>query len=229
MNPRLRGFVRSLFFTGNTVRYRVELPRLKEALRLIAEMELAVDVGAGGGYYAIHAYAPVAKQVLAIEYDPRLYRLLQRETQRFRKKITSKQGSVLALPMETAAADLVAITQVIEHIDDDRNAMRELARVLKPGGHLLITVPHPPAPWPEGGHVREGYTLGDLQTLAGRYSLVLRHSDYFTTLPTQRVVHLMRRFGGLLPAILPLAEAHQSKEQRQKCQPYGLLALFQKL
>jgi ubiquinone/menaquinone biosynthesis C-methylase UbiE len=194
MDPRFRSFVRSLFFTGNTIRYRVELPRLREALRLIGEIELAVDVGAGSGYYAIHAYAPVAKQVLAIEYDPRFCRLLQRETQRFRKKINWKQGSVLALPVETASADLVAITQVIEHIDDDHHAMRELTRVLKPGGHLLITVPHPPAPWPEGGHVREGYTLDGLRTLAGRYSLVLRHSDYFETLPTQRVVHLMRRF-----------------------------------
>jgi ubiquinone/menaquinone biosynthesis C-methylase UbiE len=154
---------------------------------------------------------------------------LQRETQRFRKKINWKQGSVLALPVETASADLVAITQVIEHIDDDHHAMRELTRVLRPGGHLLITVPHPPAPWPEGGHVREGYTLDDLQALACRYSLVLRYCDYFETLPTQRVVHLMRRFGGLLPAIIPLAEVHQSKEQRRKCQPYGLLALFQKL
>ncbi|MCJ7483448.1 MAG: class I SAM-dependent methyltransferase [Thermodesulfovibrionales bacterium] len=38
--------------------------------------------------------------------------------------------------------DVVILTEVLEHIPDDKKAAREIIRVLKPGGFLLLTVPH---------------------------------------------------------------------------------------
>lgn len=63
-----------------------------------------------------------------------------------------KEGSILALPFEDGSLDSISSLCVIEHIGLGRygdainaygseSAIRELARVLKPGGHLLISVP----------------------------------------------------------------------------------------
>ena len=43
--------------------------------------------------------------------------------------------------MREAALDVVVALDVIEHLDDDRLALREILRVLRPGGVLLATVP----------------------------------------------------------------------------------------
>ncbi|MBW3614271.1 MAG: methyltransferase domain-containing protein [Actinobacteria bacterium] len=76
-------------------------------------------------------------------------------------------GSGLALPFPDAAFDRVVASEVLEHVEDDRRAICELARVLRPGGVLAVTVPrwlpelvnwaldddyHAPAV--PGGHVR---------------------------------------------------------------------------
>jgi SAM-dependent methyltransferase len=51
------------------------------------------------------------------------------------------QGDALALPFADGAFDRVICSEVLEHIPDDRAAMAELTRVLRPGGTMAITVP----------------------------------------------------------------------------------------
>jgi SAM-dependent methyltransferase len=50
-------------------------------------------------------------------------------------------GEAASLPFEDGSFDLVTALDVIEHLDDDVAALREMRRVLRPGGHLLVTVP----------------------------------------------------------------------------------------
>lgn len=50
-------------------------------------------------------------------------------------------GSLTALPYRDDSADLLVCYHVLEHIRDDRDAMAEIARVLKPGGLGLLQVP----------------------------------------------------------------------------------------
>lgn len=57
------------------------------------------------------------------------------------------QGSICELPFADGTFDLVLATDVIEHVDDDAAALREIRRVLKPKGHVLITVPAFQALW----------------------------------------------------------------------------------
>lgn len=88
----------------------------------------------------------------------------------------SVQASALALPFPDGCFDRVIASEVLEHITDDRAALAELARVLRPGGTIAVTVPaflaesvcwrlsedyHAPAA--EGGHVRV-YTAAVLRT-----------------------------------------------------------------
>lgn len=51
------------------------------------------------------------------------------------------QGDALHLPFADATFDRVICSEVLEHIPDDLGAMRELTRVLRPGGTMAITVP----------------------------------------------------------------------------------------
>ena len=51
------------------------------------------------------------------------------------------QGDALHLPFPDGSFDRVICSEVLEHIADDRAAMAELARVLRPGGTMAITVP----------------------------------------------------------------------------------------
>ncbi len=76
-----------------------------------------------------------------------------------------KQGDALALPFPDGEFDRVVAAEVLEHIPEDTAAIAELARVLRPGGTIAVTVPRwlpERVCWAlsdayhanEGGHVR---------------------------------------------------------------------------
>ena len=51
------------------------------------------------------------------------------------------QQDLTDLPYPDASFDLILCSHVLEHIPNDRKAIREIGRVLRPGGHALIMVP----------------------------------------------------------------------------------------
>lgn len=57
------------------------------------------------------------------------------------------EGSLSAAPFADHSFDLATALDVIEHIDDDRGALAELRRVVRPGGFLVVTVPAYPSLW----------------------------------------------------------------------------------
>jgi SAM-dependent methyltransferase len=54
---------------------------------------------------------------------------------------TLHQGSVTALPCDDAMVDTVVCSEVLEHLDSPEIAVHELARVVRPGGHVVVSVP----------------------------------------------------------------------------------------
>jgi SAM-dependent methyltransferase len=76
-----------------------------------------------------------------------------------------EKGDVCALPFADGSFDLALATDIIEHVDDDRRALAEIFRVLKPGGAALITTPAFPSLWglqDEVSHHKRRYRVGGL-------------------------------------------------------------------
>ena len=68
------------------------------------------------------------------------------------------RADVTALPFADAAFDAAVLGEVLEHVEDDRGALEEVARVLRPGGVLAVSVPADPKRFGPSdrwaGHVR---------------------------------------------------------------------------
>lgn len=80
-------------------------------------------------------------------------------------------ADVRDLPLATGAADVVLALDVLEHVEEDALAAREIARVLTPGGVAIITVPAHQWLWShrddDAGHVRRYARRGLVELLDG--------------------------------------------------------------
>jgi SAM-dependent methyltransferase len=107
-----------------------------------------LDLGCGEGRHAFEAYRRGAS-VVAIDWgQPEVA-----TTRRWLDAIAAAgeapagahaevvRGDLLHLPVPDASVDRVIASEVLEHIPDDATAMSEIARVLKPGGRVAVTVP----------------------------------------------------------------------------------------
>jgi SAM-dependent methyltransferase len=95
------------------------------------------------------------------------------------------KGDVGALPFADGCFDLVLLTDVIEHVEDDRRAAAEAARLLRPGGALLVTVPAFQALWglqDDVSHHLRRYRLTQLAAILGSTGLVVERAYYFNYL-----------------------------------------------
>lgn len=94
-------------------------------------------------------------------------------------------------PFEDGAFDQVVIVDFLEHIPDDRRFAQELARITKPGGKVIINVPHlKPGSMVNRlrhaigltdewhGHLRPGYNLEGLRQLLGPAFLIEESATY---------------------------------------------------
>jgi SAM-dependent methyltransferase len=112
-------------------------------------------------------------------------------------------GSATALPFADASFDVVGAFDVVEHCADDALAVRELARVLVPGGRLLLSVPAYQWAWSDhdvrAGHHRR-YTRGRVVALVEGAGLTVERSTYafgavFPFFLAERVLRRIRHSG----------------------------------
>jgi SAM-dependent methyltransferase len=101
-----------------------------------------LDVGTSEGPYRA-AFAARVQRYVGLEYPPSilekrpdLWRILDRA-----KRSVDVFGDGNRLPFGAGTVDTVLSTEVLEHLPDPARCLREMRRVLKPGGRLLLTVP----------------------------------------------------------------------------------------
>jgi SAM-dependent methyltransferase len=94
-------------------------------------------------------------------------------------------GSVMDMPFDEDSFDLSVSLDVIEHLEDDVGALRELRRVTKPGGALLVTVPAYQWLWSghdEINHHHRRYNRRTLLAAAKSAGWELESSAHFNSL-----------------------------------------------
>ncbi len=95
--------------------------------------------------------------------------------------------------------DVIAAFDVLEHIEDDAAVLDEIARALRPGGGLLVSVPQHPALWSaqdtHAHHVRR-YTARGLRTRVEAAGFEILHTTSFVTLLLPMMVASRLRMRG---------------------------------
>ncbi len=96
-----------------------------------------LEAGSGEGYGA-DMLAAVARSVVCVDYDTAAVA----HTRARYPELRIEQGNLVDLPIADSSVDVVVNFQVIEHLWDQTQFVRECARVLRPGGVLLMSTPN---------------------------------------------------------------------------------------
>jgi demethylmenaquinone methyltransferase/2-methoxy-6-polyprenyl-1,4-benzoquinol methylase/ArsR family transcriptional regulator len=107
-------------------------------------LHAVLDLGTGTGRM-LEIVAPLADRAVGIDQSPAMLNLARTRLEKAGlRQVQLRQGDLYALPVEREGYDLVILHQVLHYLDDPVRALREAARVLRPGGRLLVVdfAPH---------------------------------------------------------------------------------------
>ena len=164
----------------------LDLSLLLRSRAVLAKVDLdaassVADLGCATGTFAARIACP-GRVVTAVDASEQSLAELERLHGDLvaRGLLVPVHADLTQLPLESAGVDVAFCMEVLEHVREDEEALREIARVVRPGGVLALSVPNSRAPKPlverlgaasvhrEPGpaeHVREGYTEDELSEL----------------------------------------------------------------
>jgi ubiquinone/menaquinone biosynthesis C-methylase UbiE len=115
--------------------------------RIVSAAEGRVlEIGIGSGLN-LPFYSSNARQVIGLDPSPKLLAMARRASRSDSRSVEFIEGSAESIPLENASADTIVTTWTLCSIPDALRALRDMRRVLRPGGRLLF-VEHGLAPDP---------------------------------------------------------------------------------
>jgi SAM-dependent methyltransferase len=161
-----------------------------------------LENGCGVGMY-VERLLPHARSVVGLEYD------LERAEQAHMRSPHILCAASEYLPFREASFDIILSHEVLEHVQDDRTAIVEMVRVVRPGGRMIIFVPNRGYPFETHGiYLRGKYRFGNIplvnylpKFLRNKFAPHVRvysHGDLEKLFFDQPVTFIQRRviFGG---------------------------------
>lgn len=207
---------------------RAKLQYFKRWLRrlnLPANTEI-IEIGSGDGVFAYYIAERMPQaNVVGMELNEIEAQVCQRiaDEENF-KNLHFESGSLLEMK-QTKQFDFAYCFDVLEHIENDDDALKEILGVLRPGASLLVhvpsrwimqmngeleTVPDDEAWKINPGHVRNGYTPDELRSKIENAGFEVKKIELTQSKPMQRAHLLYARCEKILPLrilILPLLDA----------------------
>ncbi len=115
-----------------------------------------LDVGCGLGMY-VQAFRRFSDQVYGVDVDP------EKVAQASQEWPHIQTAPAEELPFADGFFDVVLLHEVLEHVDDDRQAVHEAHRVTKAGGRIVVFAPNRLWPWETHGIFWRGqYHFGNM-------------------------------------------------------------------
>lgn len=135
--PDLEGSImpEAVFMRDN---YYLAVARYQLAARY-AQNKIVLEAGSGAGYGA-EILAKVAKKVLAIDTSKDSIRESQKKYEK--KNLKFEIGDIRKLKFANKTFDLIVAFEIIEHLKEYKQAIKEFRRVLKSGGLLILSTPN---------------------------------------------------------------------------------------
>jgi SAM-dependent methyltransferase len=180
-----------------------------------------LDAGCGPGLYAADLVAMGAR-VIGFDLSPRMVQLS-------RQRVSQGEFRVHALGdpidwLDEDAVDLELCALALEHVDDRIGALRELRRVLAPGGALVLSVQHPVGNW-----LRHGGSYFEARRIRETWNAGWQVS--YWTMPLETICAEVHQAGFVIERLTeprPVPEAAQRDPERYAKltrEPAGFLAL----
>jgi SAM-dependent methyltransferase len=136
-----------------------------------------LDAGCGTGGLLKHLRTAQSDwRLTGLDFSPRACELA-----RLRTNVAIEEGSITALPFADDSFDAVVSADVVCQVEDGAQALREFARVVRPGGVVLVNVPAFRWLWSyhdDTCETKHRYTRPELAALANLAGLELRFASY---------------------------------------------------
>ena len=112
----------------------------------LREGQLMLDMGCGEGRHSIGALLETPANIVGMDLSfedlkTAQSRLKDFDTSELRTSCTFGLGNINDIPFEDSSLDAVICSEVLEHVDSPNESVKELVRVLKPGGVMALSVP----------------------------------------------------------------------------------------